>query len=262
MALNPRINDWRGHRVWLVGASSGIGRATASALHARGASVIVSARNADALQAFVAAHPVASALPLDVTDAKAVQQAAAQVLQRGELHHVVYCAGHYREMGAATMDLADMQRHLQINYTGALVVLDAVLPHFLARTPGKTAASAHLSLVGSVAGYRGLPKSLAYGPTKAALINLAETLYLDLHAKGIGVSLINPGFVDTPLTAQNKFSMPALITPEEAAQNILRGWERGEFEIHFPKRFTFMMKLLQLLPYRAAFAATRRLTQV
>jgi NAD(P)-dependent dehydrogenase (short-subunit alcohol dehydrogenase family) len=261
MTLNPKITDWRGRRVWVVGASSGIGRATASALHARGASVIVSARNADALQAFVASHPMVSALPLDVTDAVAVKQAAAQVLQQGELHHVVYCAGHYHAMGAATMDLADMQRHLQVNYTGALMLIDAVLPHFLTRRQRGIDTPAHLSLVGSVAGYRGLPKSLAYGPTKAALINLAETLYLDLHAKNIGVSLINPGFVETPLTAQNKFTMPALITPEEAARNILQGWTRGEFEIHFPKRFTTMMKLLQLLPYRLAFAATRRLTQ-
>ncbi len=261
MALNPRITDWRGRRVWVVGASSGIGRATASALHAQGAIVIVSARQVDALQAFVAAHPIASALPLDVTDANAVKQAAERVLQQGELHHVVYCAGHYHEMGAATMDLADMQRHLQVNYTGALMLLDAVLPHFLTRRQRGNDAPAHLSLVGSVAGYRGLPKSLAYGPTKAALINLAETLYLDLHAQGIGVSLINPGFVETPLTAQNTFTMPALITPEKAAQNILQGWARGEFEIHFPKRFTYMMKLLQLLPYRMAFAATRRLTQ-
>jgi len=112
-----------------------------------------------------------------------------------------------------------------------------------------------------VAGYRGLPNSLAYGPTKAALINLAETLYLDLHARGVGVSLINPGFVDTPLTRQNQFRMPALITPEQAAQEILGGWARGEFEIHFPKRFTRWMKALQLLPYPAFFAATRRLKQ-
>jgi NAD(P)-dependent dehydrogenase (short-subunit alcohol dehydrogenase family) len=256
MSLNPPIRDWQGLTVWLVGASSGIGRATASALHAQGARVIVSARNTQALNVFVAQHPGATALPLDVTNAQSIKTAADTVLASGQLDCVVYCAGHYREMGAGAFDLDDMLRHVQINYAGALRVLDAVLPHFLARkTPG------HISLVGSVAGYRGLPKSLAYGPTKAALINLAETLYLDLHDTGIGVSLINPGFVDTPLTEQNQFKMPALITPEEAAQEILRGWARGEFEIHFPKRFTLWVKLLQMLPYRASFAATRRLTQ-
>jgi NAD(P)-dependent dehydrogenase (short-subunit alcohol dehydrogenase family) len=222
----------------------------------------VSARDAAALQAFAAQHAGSQALPLDVSDAQAVKDAADTLLAQGGLDHVVYCAGHYREMNAAAMDLPDMVRHWQVNYLGALHVLDAVLPHFLKNT-GKASPRppGHISLIASVAGYRGLPKSLAYGPTKAALINLAETLYSDLHDKGISVSLINPGFVDTPLTAQNQFTMPALISPELAAAEILRGWARGDFEIHFPKRFTYAMKLLQLLPYRASFAAIRRFTQ-
>ncbi len=147
-----------------------------------------------------------------------------------------------------------MLRHEAVNYTGALRLLDAVLPHMLARHSG------HISLVSSVAGFRGLPNGLAYGPTKAALINLAETLYLDLRAAGIGVSLINPGFVETPLTAQNPFTMPALISPAQAAQEILRGWSRGTFDIHFPRRFTRWLKLLRLLPYRLYFAAVHRFT--
>ena len=129
------------------------------------------------------------------------------------------------------------------------------MPALLARGSG------HISLVGSVAGYRGLPNSLAYGPTKAALINLAETLYLDLHPKGIGVSLVNPGFVRTPLTAGNAFDMPALISPEEAAQAMLQGWARGDFELHFPKRFTLWMKALRLLPNRLFFSLVGRVAQ-
>ena len=263
MAFNQPMKDWAGRTAWLVGASTGIGRALASALHARGARVVVSARKAEALHAFVSEHPGALALPMDVTDLPAVKAATQQILATGGLDCMVYCAGHYREMTATAFDLPDMLRHCQINYEGALHLLDAVLPHFLARSKAVSTGSfnGHISLISSVAGYRGLPKSLAYGPTKAALINLSETLYLDLHERGIGVSLINPGFVDTPLTEQNKFTMPALISTEEAAQEILRGWEKGEFEIHFPKRFTYVMKLLQLLPYRASFAATRRLTQ-
>jgi len=256
MALNPPITDWHGKTVWLVGASSGIGRATASLLHARGARVIVSARNADALAAFVAQHPGAFALALDITDAQAVLAAAATVLAQGPLDGMVFCAGHYREMRAAAMDLADMERHVQINYVGALRVLDAVLPHMLS----VRRAGAFVSLTGSVAGYRGLPKSLAYGPTKAALINLAQTLYLDLRDAGVAVSIINPGFVETPLTAGNDFAMPALISPEQAAVEIVRGWARGAFEIHFPKRFTFWLKLLELLPYRLYFYFVRRFT--
>lgn len=262
MALNPRIVDWHGRTVWLVGASTGIGRATASALHARGAKVVVSARKMAALNAFVDAHPGAIALPLDVSDAGALQAAARQLTGQGRLDCVVYCAGYYHAMSATDMDLDDLLRHNQINYLGALYLLDAIVPPLLAQAPdARTGQRAHISLMGSVAGYRGLPQSLAYGPTKAALINLAETLYLDLHSQGLGVSLINPGFVDTPLTAQNAFKMPALITPEQAGQEILRGWARGEFEIHFPKRFTRLMKALQLLPYPAFFAATRRLKQ-
>jgi NAD(P)-dependent dehydrogenase (short-subunit alcohol dehydrogenase family) len=103
---------------------------------------------------------------------------------------------------------------------------------------------------------------LAYGPTKAALINLAETLYLDLSPKGIGVSLVNPGFVETPLTAQNEFHMPALIQPEQAAQAMLRDWAKGRFEIHYPKRFTLWLKLLRVLPYRWYFDLVRRATKM
>ena len=112
----------------------------------------------------------------------------------------------------------------------------------------------------SVAGFRALPQGLAYGPTKAALIHLAEALYLDLHDLGLGVSVVNPGFVATPLTATNEFKMPALISPEDAARAMLQGWERGAFEIHYPKRFTRVMKLLRLLPYGLYFPAVRRLT--
>jgi len=267
MAFNPALRDWRDKSVWLVGASSGIGRATASALHARGATVYVSARNAQALDEWVTQHPGADAqgrtravaLPLDATDAQAVRVAAHAVGAQQPMDLVIYCAGHYRELRAQDFSLEEMLKHQQINYVGALHVLDAVLPAMQARAAAG-AAGGHISLVSSVAGFRGLPKSLAYGPTKAALINLAETLYLDLQPQGIGVSVINPGFVETPLTAHNDFAMPALVTPEQAAQAILRGWAHGDFEIHFPKRFTCWMKLLRLMPYRWYFPLVRKLT--
>ena len=248
------MSDWRGKAVWLVGASTGIGQATAHALHAQGAKVFVSARNAQALAGFVQNHPGAMALALDVTDKAALAVAAQTVLASGTLDLVMYCAGYYKEQRATAFNLAEMVQHNEVNYTGVLYLLDAVLPALLAQKSG------HISLISSVAGYTGLPQSLAYGPTKAALINLAETLYLDLKDSSIGVSLVCPGFVETPLTAQNKFTMPALITAEQAAQEILRGWGRGEFEIHFPKRFTRWMKALRLLPYRVRFAAVRKIT--
>jgi NAD(P)-dependent dehydrogenase (short-subunit alcohol dehydrogenase family) len=254
MSQNPLLKDWHGKTVWLVGASSGIGEATAHALHERGAQVVVSARNSAALEAFARSHAGAAALPLDVTDPAAVRTAAQALLAAGPLDLVMYCAGYYKAMRATGLDLADMLKHQQVNYVGALYLLDAVLPALLLRGSG------HISLTGSVAGYRGLPNSLAYGPTKAALINLAETLYLDLQGSGIGVSIVNPGFVETPLTAQNSFDMPALLTPAQAAGEILTGWARGEFEIHFPKRFTRWMKTLRLLPHALYFPAIRKFT--
>jgi NAD(P)-dependent dehydrogenase (short-subunit alcohol dehydrogenase family) len=250
--LNPPITDWQGRSVWLIGASSGIGLATAKALHAAGARVVVSARNADLLQQFVDAHPGAQAVVLDAADTAAIATAARYVQSQQGLDVVMYCAGYYQAMRAAELSLPEMLRHMDINYTGALRVLDAVLPELLPQQHG------HISFISSVAGFRGLPQSLAYGPTKAALINLAEALHYDVSPHGIGVSLINPGFVETPLVANNDFPMPALITPEKAASEILKGWRKGEFHIHFPKRFTRMLLLLRLLPYRWYFALVRR----
>ena len=254
MSFNLKFTDWHGKSVWLVGASSGIGEATAAALHAAGARLFVSARNADSLNAFAAKHPGAVALPLDVTDADAVRAAAATVLASGPIDLMLYCAGYYKELRASEYSVQEMLQHNQVNYVGAVLVLGAVLPGMTARKSG------HVSLISSVAGYRGLPKSLAYGPTKAALINLAETLYVDLQDSHVGVSLVCPGFVETGLTAQNKFTMPALITPAQAAEAILKGWAAGAFEIHFPKRFTLVMKALALLPAGLYFPMIRKFT--
>jgi NAD(P)-dependent dehydrogenase (short-subunit alcohol dehydrogenase family) len=254
MSLNPPIAHWTGRRVWLIGASTGIGRATAELLHSKGAKVIVSARNASALDALAVQCPGLQALALDATDEAAVKTAAAQLLTAGPLDLVMYCAGTYAAVRAQDMQPSDIAHHMQVNYLGAVYSIAAVLPAMLAAGKG------HISVVSSVAGFRGLPKSLAYGPTKAALINLAETLYIDLHDAGIGVSVVNPGFVQTPLTAQNTFHMPALISPAQAAIDIVANWERGRFEIHFPKRFTRWMKLLRIVPYSLYFKLIRRFT--
>ena len=253
MSLNPPITDWRGRVVWIVGASSGIGRATASQLHGLGAMVVVSARNQDALDAFVAEHSGSRALALDAGNRTSVARAFKQVqVQFGRIDLALYCAGHYQPMRASEFNLDQMLLHLQINYVGALNLLDVVLPALIAQRSG------HVSLVASVAGYRGLPQALAYGPTKAALQHLADVLFLDLRPLGIGVSIINPGFVATPLTAGNDFAMPALITPQQAANHMIRGWAKGHFEIDFPKRFSLWMRFMRLLPNRLYFAAVRR----
>ena len=276
MPANTPIDHWHGKTAWLVGASTGIGRATASHLHALGARVIVSARNAAALDAFAASHPGSQALPLDASDRQAMHAAAARIVaEHGGIDLAFYCAGIYTPMRATAFDLDTALRHQQVNYVGALHLLDAVLPTLLAQARGTAPGTAdakggaagqrlgHISLVSSVAGYRGLPQALAYGPTKAALISLAQTLYLDLQDQGIGISVINPGYVDTPATAGNNYHMPALISAEEAAREIARGWQRGEFEIHFPKRFTRSLKALQILGVvadRLTFRTIRKVT--
>ncbi|MFM2065121.1 MAG: hypothetical protein RLZZ584_30 [Pseudomonadota bacterium] len=258
MPCNPPLDDWSGRHVWIVGASSGIGLAAAEALAAAGARVAVSARQAAPLQAFAVRHAGALALPLDVTDQQQLQ-AAGERLQAAwpRLDLVLYCAGHYKAQIAARYDLAEMLRHQDINYVGALRLLGVVLPWLLRQRGG------HVSLVASVAGWRGLPQAMAYGPTKAALISLAQSLYFDLAPAGVGVSVISPGFVDTPLTAGNRHHMPALITPQQAATEMLAGWRAGRFEIHFPRRFSRTLKLLDLLGLasdRLYFKLTGRLT--
>jgi NAD(P)-dependent dehydrogenase (short-subunit alcohol dehydrogenase family) len=254
MGLNTAIPHWQGRRVWLVGASSGIGLACAQALRAAGAHVVVSARHPQGVSDWAAQDTGVQWHALDVCDPLQVQSTAQAVLAQGPLDMVIYAAGHYQAQRASAMDLQAMLQHNKVNYEGALHVVHAVLPSMLGRQSG------HISLLSSVAGWRGLPNGLAYGPTKAALTHLAETLYLDLQDQGIGVSVVNPGFVATPLTAQNQFAMPALISAEQAAQEMLRGWAQGQFDIHFPKRFTLWLKWMRLLPYRLYFPLVRKFT--
>ena len=249
--MNPEITDWRGKRVWLVGASAGIGAAMARELAGRGARLALSARRADALQTLAIAG--ALVLPCDATDATSLAAARSSLIAAwGGIDLVVYLAGDYQPMRAADFDLATAERVLAVNFNGALRLAATVLPDL--RTGGG------IAFVASVAGYRGLPKALCYGPGKAALIHFAEVLHLDLAPQGIGVWVINPGFVATRLTAQNDFAMPALMTPEAAAAAAVDGFATGKFEIHFPKRFTRVLKFLALLPYGLYFPAIRRFT--
>jgi NAD(P)-dependent dehydrogenase (short-subunit alcohol dehydrogenase family) len=246
--MNPKITVWRGQRVWVIGASSGIGAETARALLARGARLAISARNQDGLRSIAADHPDTLVLPLNITDHAGVIAARDRILASwGGIDLVLVVAGTYHRMRADDFDLAVAERMVNTNLNGPLNCLDALLPMLLAQGKGG------IGIVASIAGLSGLPNALIYGPTKAALINLCESLYLDLRPRGIGVYLIDPGFVATPLTAGNDFAMPALISASTAAAELLRGLERGEFHIHFPKRFTNWLRLLRLLPYRWYF---------
>ncbi len=253
--MNPRIQDWSGRRVWVIGASSGIGAACARQLLRLGARVALSARDAAALEREASASTHALAAPLDVTDhASALRARDAVVAAWGGIDLVLVVAGGYNEMRADSFDLAAANRLIDLNLRGVFNCLDAALPVLLGQGAGG------VGIVASVAGYGGLPKALVYGPTKAALINLTESLFLDLRPRGIAVYQINPGFVDTPLTAKNDFHMPALMSAEDAAAEMIAGIERGQFQIHFPKRFTNSMRLARLLPYRLYFWLIHKVT--
>lgn len=253
--MNPRLQDWRERRVWLIGASSGIGAALARELRGRGAKLALSARNVEALQLLAADDVNALVLPFDITQSSGAHLARDEILAKwGGVDLVLVVAGTYQKMRADDFDLTSAKQLVETNLNGTLNCLDAVLPALLAQGHGG------IGIVASVAGLSGLPQALIYGPTKAALINLCESLYLDLHMKGISVYLINPGFVATPLTAKNDFSMPALISAETAAHEIVLGIERGEFHIHFPRRFTNWLRVLRLLPYRLYFWLIHKVT--
>jgi len=251
--MNDAITDWRGRRVWIIGASSGIGAALVRRLHAAGALLALSARGSDALHQLAQDWSEVLVLPLDVSAPEACNGPLANILARwGGVDVVFFLAGTYKPVHAWQLDAEEAQASIATNLTGVIAGVAALMPTILDQGSGA------LVLVSSVAGYRGLPKSLVYGASKAGLINFAETLYQDLHGKGISVFLVNPGFVATPMTQQNDFHMPALIDADDAAKRILDGMARGRFEIHFPKRFTLWLKLLRLLPYRWYFAIVRR----
>ena len=259
MSLNPKITDWSKKRVWIIGASTGIGAALATKLHALKAKVALSARSEDKLRHLVSTLGAsrAIALPLDITKVDTIKSAEEELVAAwGGYDLVIFMAGDYTAMRAWELDLKVAKQMVSINWEGFLNGLSIVIPRFMQEKSGG------IALVSSVAGYRGLPKSLVYGPTKAALINLAETLYLDLKDKGLDVYVICPGFVKTPMTDKNDFEMPYLITPEEAADEIIKGFGKGEFEIHFPKTFTRMLKSLQLLPYSLYFPAVKKSTKL
>ncbi|XZG71305.1 SDR family NAD(P)-dependent oxidoreductase [Chitinibacteraceae bacterium HSL-7] len=249
-SLNPRWRDWQGRRVWLVGASSGIGAALAARLLAAGARVALTARNAERLARVGGGR--ALLLPFDATSPAAWQTAQDQLDREwGGVDLVLFCAAIYQPERAWELDAARTRQTLDVNLGSVYYGLEVVLP-------GLIKHSGSIAIVASVAGYMGLPGATVYGPGKAALINLAELLYADLHPRGVGVYLINPGFVRTRLTDQNRFAMPVLLTPEEAADAILAGFARGAFEIDFPRRFTRLMRAVSLLPYRWRFALMNR----
>lgn len=253
--LNQPFAGYSGRRVWVIGASTGIGAEIARALIAQGARVALSARKRDLLEQIAAGGKETLVAPLDVTDLASVQRARDAIVAHWDgIDLVLVVAGTHTEMRAQSWDLAAARQLLEVNLYGVLNCVDAALPLLLSQGAGG------IGIVASVAGYIGLPKALIYGASKAALINFTESLYGDLRPLGIGCYLINPGFVDTPLTRKNDFAMPALMPAVEAARVTLDEIAAGRFEIHYPKRFTVGLKLLRVLPYRLQLWAVRKMT--
>lgn len=236
-------------RVWLIGASEGIGSALAFELANRGARLTLSARTAARLEDVLARLPGTghAAHPLDVCALREIETVWAKLCH--DLPDVViYNAGAYTPMDAQHLDIQQVETMIDVNLRGAFRLAATVLPHYVARRSG------HLVLVGSVAGYRGLPSAMGYGASKAGLNHLAENLRIDLRGSGIKVQLVSPGFVKTRLTDKNTFEMPFMVSPQDAALRIADGLMSDSFEIHFPRRFSYAVKLLGLLPHWLYFS--------
>lgn len=241
---------WR--TAWITGASSGIGRALAVALAERGIQVAASARSADKLALLARDHPGIVPLPLDVRDASAMAEAVRSITGTlGPIDLAVLDAGVFEAMTARSFSAAKAANAMAVNYQGVVNGIEALLPSMLERGAG------HIAMMGSIAGYRGVRPNAAYGPTKAAVINLAEALRDDLGARGITVSVINPGYVETPMTSIGTQPMPFIVSTDYAARRIVRGLERGKYEIAFPWQLVALAKLGRLMPNRVFFWYTR-----
>lgn len=244
-------------RVWIIGASYGIGAALAERLAAGGKEVWASARSADKLEALAAkSNGRIHALPLDVTDQPSITAARDRIeAAGGPPDTVVLNAGTHQPVAAKDFASADLRKVLELNVMGVANGIETVLPGMLERNRGR------LAIVASVAGYAGLPTSAYYGCSKAGLINMVESLAFDLRQTGVKLQLINPGFVKTPLTDKNDFDMPFIVPVEEAAKAIAKGLESDKFEIAFPTPFVLILKALRMLPYWVYFPLVGRRTR-
>jgi NAD(P)-dependent dehydrogenase (short-subunit alcohol dehydrogenase family) len=240
---------------WIIGASSGIGGALAMRLARDDWQVIVSSRSADKLRAIRDAAPSnVRVRVVDINDRAAVRELAERLRsEEVDLDAVFINAGVYEPMAAEEFSYELFRDINQTNYLGAVAVLEAILPYLRQQGRGQVLITA------SVSGYRGLPYAAPYSATKAALINMAESLAPEVARWGVRLRVINPGFVKSPLTDKNEFSMPFLMEPEQAADCIARGLDKSGFEIVFPRRMGWTMKLLRILPYAAYFRLTRKL---
>ena len=244
--------------VWVTGASEGIGKATALKLAEEGFTVYISARSSDKLSRMreeCSGEGVLIPLPLDVTDRAANAHAVEKIIkEEGRLALVIFNAGSFKPASGEDLNYEGFDFTNNVNLDG---VINGLVPAVDAM---KKAGQGQVAIVSSVAGYGGLPKNTSYGLTKAALINAAESLKFDFDRMNIKIQVINPGFIDTPLTRKNDFPMPFLMSVEDAAQRICDGLKTNKFEVTFPRRFTYMLKFINLLPYNLYFWVVKKMT--
>jgi len=234
--------------VWITGASSGIGKSLAFKFAKEGWEVAASARRKNLLEELKEINNNIKPFPLDITKNEDVKETFKKIINEfKDIDICVFNSGIYSR-NSDNIDIGNIRQIVETNFFGTINCVESVLEFFKSRKQG------HISIVASTAGYRGLPSVSGYGASKAALINFTETLYLMMHKYGVRVSLINPGFVKTPLTEKNNFEMPFLVMPDEAAKNIYDGIiKKRSFEIAFPTIYIILLKLMRIFPYRIYF---------
>tara|TARA_B100000242_G_scaffold293251_1_gene270777 strand:- start:492 stop:1244 length:753 start_codon:yes stop_codon:yes gene_type:complete len=232
-------------KIWITGASSGIGKAVAEKFAAEGWKVAVSARRKELLQDMAKDKNISS-FPLDVTDRSQINSVFQNILKEfGNIDICLFSSGTYEPKDEQNIDPDKIKNVINVNFLGVIDCVKTVEEYF------KNKKTGHISIVSSIAGYRGLPNSSGYGPSKAALTNFCESIYFDFKKFGVRVSVISPGFIKTPLTDKNEFPMPFLKTVDYAANQIFNGLVKSNaFEIHFPKGLTLTLKFLRILPYK------------
>jgi NAD(P)-dependent dehydrogenase (short-subunit alcohol dehydrogenase family) len=250
------MGDEQSKCVWITGAGKGIGRALAKLMAKQGWTVAASSRTKEDLLSLISECPPGKviAFPLDVSDHEQTVLTIKAIENKiGKLDLVVLNAGTHAPISVQNFSVELVRKLMEVNFMGVVNSLSEIIPRFMKQKTGQ------IAVVASLAGYCGLPSASAYGASKAALINMCEALKPELAEHGVRLNLINPGFVETPLTDKNDFEMPFLISAEDAANRIVKGLMADKFEIAFPRRLVLPMKLLRLLPERLFFALTKRM---
>ena len=243
--------------IWITGASSGIGKALALKFADNGWQVAISARRENLLNEISESNENIKSFPLDVTDKVKCKEVFDQIKNHyGDIDICFFSTGTWNPKTEKDIDLEQIENVFKVNFFGTVNSIKAVEQHFKNKMDGI------ITIVSSIAGYRGLPNSTGYGPSKSALNNLAESLYFDFGRYNVRICLVSPGFIKTPMTDKNDFKMPFLKTPEFAADEIYKGLiNKKIFEIHFPKELTLTLKLFSFFPSKLYFYLVKKLTK-